>query len=90
MEITVPLSGNQDHDERDIVRMEIVRTLLVQLLVMLALSGAVTFYLQWSSDAAVREFMDAGTSPAPDAKHHPQASAPLQAVQRHGLCARRA
>jgi hypothetical protein len=89
-EITVRISGNRDHDDRDIVRLGIVRTLLVQLLVMLALAGAVTGYLKWSSDATVREFMSAGQSPAPDAKHQPQASAPLQTAHSHGLCTRRA
>jgi hypothetical protein len=87
-EITVRISGNQDHD-RDIVRLGIVRTLLVQVLVMLALSGAVTGYLKWSSDAAWKEFMDASKSSAPDVKHSPQASAPLHAVQGHALCTRR-
>jgi hypothetical protein len=88
-EASVRISGNQDHDDRDIVRLGIVRTLLVQVLVMLALSGAVTGYLKWSSDAAWKEFMDAGKSSAPDVKHSPQASAPLHAVQGHALCTRR-
>jgi hypothetical protein len=88
-EVTVRLSDNQHHDDRDIVRLGIVRTLLVQVLVMLALSGAVTGYLKWSSDAAWKEFMDAGKSSAPDVKHSPQASAPLHAVQGHALCTRR-
>jgi hypothetical protein len=89
-EITVRISGNQDHDDRDIARLGIVRTLLVQVLVMLALAGAVTGYLKWSSDAAWKEFLDAGKSPAPNAQHHSQASTPFQTVHAPAICTRRA
>ena len=83
-------SINQIQDDRGFARRAIVRTVLLQLLVMLAVSGAVIGYLKWSSDAAWKEFIDAGNSPAPNAQHHSQASTPLQSVHGPAICTRRA
>jgi hypothetical protein len=62
----------------------IVRIVLVELLVLLALSGAVVGYLNWSSDAAFAEFLAAGKLSAP-AQH-----APIQTVKRQAPCDRKA
>ena len=40
-------------------RLEIVRILVVQVLVVVAVSIAALYYINWSSDAALAEFMDA-------------------------------
>ena len=84
------LSTDQVQDDRTSARLAIVRTLLLQVLVLVAVSGAVIGYLKWSSDAAWKEFIDAGNSPAPNAQHHSQASAPLQTVHGPAICARKA
>jgi hypothetical protein len=55
----------------------IVRIIILEILLLLALSGALVFYLNWSSEAAVSEFMTGG-------------SRPLQAVKAHLPCDRSA
>jgi hypothetical protein len=60
----------------------IVRTLLVEVLVLLALSGAIVVYLNWSSEAAWAEFKAANKPSAPNASLH--------AVKGHMPCHRSA
>jgi flagellar basal body-associated protein FliL len=59
----------------------IVATLLVQILVVLALSVAAAFYLEWSSDANQAEFASA-TKPSSlsDSNHLPEVSIPVRPV----------
>jgi hypothetical protein len=60
-----------------------VRIVILELLVLLALAGAVIFYLNWSSEVAVAEFLAASkTQAAP--------SSPLHAVKGHTPCDRNA
>jgi hypothetical protein len=86
---TVPLLDNQTPENRGIDWPAIIRTLLMQGLVLLALAGAVVGYLRWSSDANWAEFLSESGSPLPDAKHRPPSSAPVQAVKGQPLCDRR-
>jgi flagellar basal body-associated protein FliL len=44
----------------------IVRILLVEVLILLALSGAIVGYVNWSSEAAWAEFKAASQRPAPE------------------------
>jgi hypothetical protein len=62
----------------------IARILLVEILFLLALSGAVVGYLDWSSEAAWAEFNAASklSAPAPNA--------PVQTVKGHMQCDRKA
>jgi hypothetical protein len=46
-------------------RLEIVRILLVQGLVLVAVSIAVLYYINWSSDAALAEFLGAVSNQSP-------------------------
>ena len=48
----MPSPGNQSPENPGINWLAVVRILLVQVLVLLALSGAIIGYLDWSSDAA--------------------------------------
>ena len=66
----------------------IVGILVVQLAVLLALSGAVIFYLDWSSDAAQAEFMAAIKSSAA-APNHPSQPTPIRSVKAKMSCARK-
>jgi hypothetical protein len=86
----MPSLANQSPNNRRIDWPGIVRTLLVQVLVLLALAGAVAGYLNWSSNAAWTEFMAASKSAVPDAKQHPLFSAPVQPVKGHTTCWRKA
>ena len=85
----MPLSGNQSSQKRGIDWPAIVRILLVQVLVLLALSGAFVRYVNWSSDRAWEEFIAADKAATPDPKAQPQSSAPIQRVKGKMPCARR-
>ncbi len=60
---TVPLLDNQTPENRRIDWLAVIRTLLLQGLVLLALAGAVVVYLRWSSDANWSEFVSENGSP---------------------------
>jgi hypothetical protein len=62
----------------------IVRILLVEILLLVALSGAVVGYLNWSSEAAWAEFNAASKLSASEPK------APIQTVKGHMPCERKA
>jgi hypothetical protein len=48
-----------------------VRIIILEVLVLLALAGAIVFYLNWSSEVAFAEFLAAGrTQPAPGPTLH--------------------
>jgi LPS O-antigen subunit length determinant protein (WzzB/FepE family) len=49
----------------------IVRIIILEILLLLALSGAFVFYLNWSSEAALSEFMAGGGQPLQAAKDRP-------------------
>ena len=64
--------------------------LSIQLAVLFALSVAAIVYLNWSSNAAVTEFMAAGKPSVSDLGRLPQSSVPLQQVKSRTACPRRA
>jgi hypothetical protein len=82
-------SGNQTPETRRIDWLGIFRILLVQVLVLLALSAAFIRYLDWSSERALEEFSRAGITSAPAAKSQPPLSTPVQDVNGRAKCARR-
>jgi hypothetical protein len=67
----------------------IVKTLLVEIAVLLALTGAFVFYVSWSSQVAFEEFMDAGGSAAAEEDHRPPAPISVQAVKGRANCDRK-
>ena len=81
-------SGYQNPETRRIDLLGIFRILLVQVLVLLALSAAFIRYLDWSSDQAWAEFSRA-VVPARVTKAQPQSAAPVHAVKDKTSCARR-
>jgi hypothetical protein len=62
--------------------------LAIQLAVLLALAVAAIVYLDWSSNAALTEFMATAKPPASEPGHLAQ-PVPLQLVKRRAACARR-
>jgi hypothetical protein len=64
--------------------LSIIRILLVEILVLLVLSGAIVGYLKWSSDAAWAEFMAASKPSAPGP------TTPIQTAKGRTACDRRA
>jgi hypothetical protein len=84
----MPLSGEQNPESR-VDWLAVVRTLLVQVLVLLVLSGTVVFYLRWSSEANWAEFLAASKSSVPDPGQRPHSLGPVQTVKRAVTCDRR-
>ena len=71
------LSGNQMQQKRGFDWPAIIRTLAVQLVVLLALSGAAIGYVNWSSDTAWSEFVSLNKHGSPDAKIYPRSDIPI-------------
>jgi hypothetical protein len=86
----VPSLRSQSPENRGIDWLGIIRTLLVQVLVLLALSVAVIGYLKWSSDAAWSDFIAANKASALEPKHHQDSTVPLQTVRSQTNCSRKA
>jgi hypothetical protein len=85
----VPSPRNQGPEQSRFDWPAILRILLVQVLVLLALATAFVRYVNWSSDQAWAEFSRAVTVPAPDAKTEPPSASPMRAVKDRVPCARR-
>jgi flagellar basal body-associated protein FliL len=85
-------TGQQSKLNRYIDWLMIVRIMLVQVLVLVALAGAVVWYLNWSSDAAWQEFISTHKPPvsSPNGQPQSQSQAPVQAVKGKAGCRRKA
>ena len=83
-------SDTQSPEKRGIDWLAIVRILLAQVVVLVALTGAVVGYVNWSSDVAWKEFTGAGKPEASEPMHHSQSSTPVQRARDEALCTRRA
>jgi hypothetical protein len=64
----------------------IIKTLLVEIAVLVALAGGFVLYVNWSSEVAFEEFMNADKSSAAEAGHRPPASIPVQSVKARPNC----
>jgi hypothetical protein len=83
------LSSDQpSQNNRGLERPRIAAILLVQLAVLLALSGAAIFYVNWSSSVAQAEFIRA-LEPSMTVRP-PQSPAPVQSVKARAACNRKA
>ena len=80
----MPLFNSQHQNDRGIRWRGIAATAVVELLVLLALAFAAVRYVEWSSDAAVAEFMSATKSSASDPNHSGEFSTPMQSLMRTG------
>jgi hypothetical protein len=83
-------SVNQVPDDRGSARLAIVRTALLQVLVMLAVSGAAIGYLNWSSSVAKADFMRASQPSLSESKRQLPSSGPMQTARAPLACYRRA
>ena len=87
----MPSMDDQSRISRTIDRLGIVRILLVQVMVLLALVGAVVRYVNWSSEVAWQEFLSAnrpalaGSSSKPQPKPQPE----VQTVKGKAACAKK-
>jgi hypothetical protein len=83
-------SVNQVPDDRGSARLAIVRTALLQVLVMLAISVAAIGYLNWSSSVAKADFMRATQPSLSESKGQLSPSTPMHAAKGPMACYRRA
>jgi hypothetical protein len=60
--------------------------LAIHLAVLFAVAVAALAYLNWSSNAAMAEFMAAGKPAASEPSHLPQSSVPVQQVKNKTAC----
>jgi hypothetical protein len=83
----MPLLNSLRQSNRGIHWPGIVATVLVQILVVLALSVAAAFYLEWSSDANQAEFASAThRSSLSGSNHPPEVSSPVRTVRGRAGC----
>lgn len=83
----MPSTDHQSRMSRTIDRLGIVRIVLVQVMVLLALAGAVVRYVNWSSEVAWQEFISATQPTLAGASSQPRPQA--QAVKGKASCAKK-
>lgn len=64
--------------------------LAIQLAVLFALSLTAIVYLNWSSNAALADFVTTDKPSASEPSHLPQSAVPVQQVKSRAACAKRA
>ena len=82
----MPSLRDQCQENRGICWLAMVRILLVQVLVLLALAGTAVRYLNWSSDTNWAEFTTAIEPSASNSRHHSQSATPDQTVKSKTAC----
>jgi hypothetical protein len=85
---SVPSFDQANRNNNDNYWSGIPEILSIQLAVLFALAIAVIVYLNWSSKAALTEFMATGKPSVSEPSHPPPA--PLQQVKNRTACPRRA
>jgi hypothetical protein len=85
----MPSPDNPNRSKPAIGWLGIVETLLLQVLVLLALSAAVVRYVSWSSDAAQAEFTAAGKPALSGPAQQPQPAAPVEIAKGQKVCPRK-
>jgi hypothetical protein len=86
---SVPSLDRANRNNNDSYWSGITGILAIHLVVLFAVFIAALVYVDWSSNAAVSEFMAAGKPPASDRSHFPQSSVPIQQAKGQTVCARR-
>jgi hypothetical protein len=84
----VPSPDHQIPDNRGIDWPAVVRILLLQVLVLLALAGAFIAYVNWSSERAFSEFVGASEVVPLAPYRQPQYWASIRAVKGQASCKR--
>ena len=84
----MPSRDQAGQNDYGVHRLRIIRILVVQIAILLALSGAAAFYVGWSSDAAQAEFMRAIESASGPSRLQPPTA--IHSVKSRSVCPRRA
>jgi hypothetical protein len=85
----MPSPDNPTRNRPGVDWLGIVRIVLMQILVLLALSAGVVRYVNWSSDAARAEFTAGGKSTLSGPTQQPQPAAPVEVVKGQKTCPRK-
>jgi flagellar basal body-associated protein FliL len=88
MEASVPLPDRQSPEHRGIDWPAVIRILLLQMLVLMALAGAFVGYVNWSSEQALSEFAGASEGSALAPYRQPQTQAAVRAAKDQASCKR--
>jgi hypothetical protein len=86
----VPSFDRANRNNNDNYWSGITGILSIQLAVLFALSVAAVVYLNWSSKAALTEFMATGKPSVSEPSRPPQSAVPFQQVKNRSACPRRA
>jgi uncharacterized membrane protein len=86
MEASVPSPAEQTPQTSSFNWPAMMRTLLVQVFVLLALAGAFAAYVEWSSNATWAEFSAAGNPSTRESSHHTLTSTAVQTVKNQAPC----
>jgi hypothetical protein len=78
--------GNQNRGDRGGRWPALVRTLIIEIVVLLALAAAITYYMDWSSDANWAEFIAASQTSGLARSH--LRSQPVQSAKGQAPCRR--
>jgi hypothetical protein len=85
----MPSPDNPHQSKSEIGWLGIVETLLLQVLVLVALSAAVIRYVNWSSEAAQAAFTAAAKPALSDPVLKPEPPAPVEVAKGHKVCPRK-
>jgi flagellar basal body-associated protein FliL len=86
----MPSLDNQSQTNRAAYWLWVVKTALIQVLVLLALSGALILYVNWSSNAARADFTAASGPSVTEPARHAQSSVPVHTAKGPKACYLRA
>lgn len=84
----MPVPSNQTQENHGVDWSAVVRILLIQVLILFAISGAIIGYLDWSSEAAWADFIAASKPSVSDLGPRSQSRSPVQFVNSQKLCVR--
>jgi hypothetical protein len=82
----MPSPRNPSRENRGFDWLGIARTVVFEVLVLLALSGVFIAYLSWSSRTAFEEFIKAGEPSVASSGHSPQSANSVQPVTGRAPC----
>jgi hypothetical protein len=82
----MPSPGDSNPEHRGIDWAAIFRTLLVQVVVLVALAGAFVGYVNWSSDAVFAEFIEASQPSLGESAKPPASAIPAQTAKGKAPC----
>jgi hypothetical protein len=85
----MPSPDNPHQSKSEIGWLGIVETLLLQVLVLVALSAAVIRYVNWSSEAAQAAFTAAAKPALSGPVLKPEPPAPVEIAKGHKVCPRK-